>query len=180
MTDRTRPTRHAAMAALVGSIAAAVAGCASSPTEGYSDASLYPDNVRNVAVDIFENDTFERGVEFELADALIKEIESRTPLKVVPSSRADSILTGRIRRVRRDVLSRSPRTGLSEEVLYIVTIDYTWRDLRTDELLLERQSFDGSGLFVPSRPTGEPIELGEFAAVQQLARGIVWTMQADW
>jgi hypothetical protein len=35
-------------------------------------------------------------------------------------------------------------------------------------------------LFVPSNPTGEPIALGEFAAVQQLARDVVAELQAQW
>lgn len=168
-------------AAVIGGLAlAAMSGCASDPTQGYSFASPYDENVRTIAVDVFDNDTYEQGVELELTDALIKEIEARTPYKVTSASRADTILTGRIRRIERTQLSKSQLTGLSEEVTVSVTIDVHWRDLRTGQPLLALESFTGHGLFVPSRPTREPIELGEFAAVQALARDVVGEMRADW
>ena len=157
-----------------------IAGCASDPTQGYAFASPFPGGIETVAVSVFENETYEGGVEFEFADALIKEIEARTPYKVTSAKRADTILTGRIRNVERDQLSKSRVTGLSEEVTLGVTIDLNWRDRRTGESLLELRSFTANSLFVPSRPTGEPIELAEFGVVQHLARDIVSEMQADW
>jgi hypothetical protein len=157
-----------------------IAGCAADPTQGYAFASPFPGGIETVSVSVFENDTYDRGVEFELADALIKEIEARTPYKVTSAKRADTILTGRIRSVERDQLSKSRVTGLSEEVTLDVTIDLNWRDRRTGEPLLELRSFTATGLFVPSRPTGEPIELAEFGAVQRLARDVVPQMQSDW
>ncbi len=155
-------------------------GCATDPTEGYAAVSPFPSGISTVSVEIFKNSTFDRDIEFELADALIKQIESRTPYKVTPPARADTILTGRVRSVQRDQLSKSRLTGLSEEVVLSVTIDFQWRDQRTGRPLVERESFSGHALFVPSRPTGESIELGEFAVVQRLARDIVTEMQADW
>ncbi len=167
-------------AAAIATALAIAAGCATDPTRGYAALSPFPRGVTSVTVEIFENHTFERDVEFELADALVKEIEARTPYKVTAATRADTILTGRIRNVERDQLSKSQLTGLSEEVVLSVTIDFEWRDLRTGESLIQRQAFTGHGLFVPSRPTGEPIELGQFAAVQRLARDVVAEMRADW
>ena len=157
-----------------------ISGCASDPTQGYSTVSVFPQGVSTIAVEIFDNRTFDRDLEFELADALIKEIEARTPYKVTSPERANTILTGRIRSVERDELSKSRLTGLSEEVIVSMTIDFQWRDQRTDESLLRREAFAGHGLFVPSRPTGEPIELAEFAIVQRLARDIVSEMRAPW
>ncbi len=155
-------------------------GCASDPTQGYAAVSVYPDNISTVAVNIFKNDSFLREIEFELADALVKEIEARSPYKVTSSSRADTILTGTVRNVQRDLLSKSRLTGLSEEVLLSVTIDFKWTDQRTGRSLVQRESFTGNAPFFPSRPTGELIELGEFAVVQLLARDIVNQMQANW
>ncbi len=160
--------------------AAGGGGCATDPSTGWSARSPWPADVRTVAIDIFRNDTFNRTVAFELADALVKEIEARTPYKVTGVSNADTILTGRIRSVDLRQLSKSTLTGLSEEVTIRVTIDLEWRDLRTNDPILSLESFSSHGLFVPSRPTGEPIELGEFAAVQKLARDIVDQMQAPW
>ena len=156
------------------------AGCASDPTQGYAPVSVFPEKVSTVAVNIFKNNSFAREIEFELADALVKEIEARSPYKVTSSARADTILTGTVRNVQRDLLSKSRLTGLSEEVLLSVTIDFKWTDQRTGRSLVERKSFTGHAPFFPSRPTGELIELGEFAVVQLLARDIVNEMQANW
>ena len=155
-------------------------GCASSPTDGYTFQSTYPSDYRTVAVHIFDNRTFDRDIEFDLADALVKEIESRTPYKVTYARRADTILTGRIVNVERDQISRSRGTGLGEEVLYIVTVDFSWRDARTDEALTERKDFTADSLFLPSPPHGEPIELARFAVAQQLASDIVDEMRGEW
>ncbi len=162
------------------SVAVAVAGCASDPTQGYAFASPFPGGIKTVAVSVFENETYEGSVEFEFADALIKEIEARTPYKVTSAKRADTILTGRIRNVERDQLSKSRVTGMREEVTLGVTIDLNWRDRRTGESLLELRSFTANSLFVPSRPTSEPIELAEFGAAQRLARDVVSEMRSDW
>lgn len=155
-------------------------GCAADPTKGYSAASVYPEGIRTVAVPILTTNSFVRNVEFELTDALIKEIESRTPYKVTPEDRADTILLGQVVSVDLDEISRSRETGLSEEVIVSVTIDFQWKDLRNGRVLVERASFAGHGLFVPSRPSAEPIELGRFAAVQQLAKDVVSELRADW
>lgn len=159
---------------------ASLAGCASDPTKGYSSASLFPDGISTVAVPIFTNDSYTRDVEFELTDALIKQLEVNTPYKVVSEGRADTILLGQIRKIELDQLSKSQQTGLSEEVIVSVTIDFQWKDLRSGRVIAGRESFTGNGFFDPSRPTGEPIELGQFAAVQQLARDIVAELQAQW
>jgi hypothetical protein len=155
-------------------------GCASDPAEGWSFRSTWPESIRTVAVDVFRNDSFDRDVAFELADALVKEIEARTPYKVTGARDADTILTGRIRAVDRQQLSKSTLSGLSEEVTIRVTIDLEWRHLQTGESILTLESFTSHGLFLPSRPSGEPMELGEFAAVQKLAREIVDQMRAPW
>ncbi len=154
--------------------------CASDPTQGYSTQSLFQRDVATIAVPIFENDTFHRDVEFQLTDALIKEIERRTPYKVAPTIRADTILIGHIRRVELDPISKSRLTGLTEELIVRVSVDFRWTDLRTDTRLVERRSFEGTSLFVPSNPSGESLEIGQFAVVQQLARDIVDEMQAQW
>jgi hypothetical protein len=157
-----------------------VAGCSSDPTKGYSTASIFPAGISTVAVPIFTSTSYTRNVEFQLTDALVKEIEARTPYKVVPADRADTVLLGQIKQVELDQLSKSRLTGLSEEVIVSVTIDFQWKDQRNGKPLLARKGFTGNALFTPSRPSFEPIELGQFSVVQQLARDIVGEMQAEW
>ena len=157
-----------------------LAGCASSPQSGYASVSTYPADVATVHVPIFENTTFDRNIEFELTDAVIKEIQASTPYRLAAATSADTILLGRISRVERESLSRSRETGLSEEVIVSVTIDFEWRDLRSGRTIVGREEFTGDGLFVPSRPSSEPIELGQFAVVQELARDVVTVLRSAW
>jgi len=172
----------AAAALIAGAISAPalVGGCATDPTEGYAAMSIFPEGVATVAVPIFENKTFVREVEFDLTDALVKEIEARTPYRVTTESRADTMLSGTIVRVDLRQVSKSPATGLTEEMIVSVVVDFEWRDLRVGRPMILRKSFAGHGLFVPSQPTGERIELGRFSAVQHLARDIVNELQAPW
>jgi len=174
-----RPLHSAAIASALLS-AAVLPSCASDPTLGYSTASSWPASYRSVAVPIFVNDTFDRDIEFELADALVKEIESRTPYVVSTSARADTTLIGRISGVRRDQLSKSRLTGLSEEVIVSVTVDFDWKDARTGETIRSRKDFTASALFTPSAPSGEPIELAQFGVIERLAKDIVNELRSAW
>ena len=160
--------------------AAAVASCADDPRQGWSTASVYPTQYRTVAVNVFQNDTYFREVGFMLTDAVITTIERQTPYKVTSESNADTLLTGRITNVNLTSLSQNESTGLDEEVIVGVTIDFNWTDLETDRTILERTGFKGGGLFVPTSQSRETLELGEIGVVQQLAGDLVDEMQAVW
>ena len=160
--------------------AAAVASCADDPRQGWSTASVYPTQYRTVAVNVFQNDTYFREVGFMLTDAVITTIERQTPYKVTSESNADTLLTGRITNVNLTSLSQNESTGLDEEVIVGVTIDFNWTDLETDRTIMERTAFKGGGLFVPTSQSRETLELGEIGVVQQLAGDLVDEMQAVW
>jgi len=177
---RTRSLLNLSIAMVAAITCTSFPGCASDPTTGYAFQATFRGDVASVAIPIFENDSFERSVEFELTDALIKEVEARTPYKVTSGTRADTILSGRIARIERDVISRSPLTGLNEEVVYRVYVDFEWTDLRTGRTLVHREAFEGQGVYHPSRPIGSPSEQGAIAAVQQLASDIVDELRSDW
>ncbi len=151
------------------------------PRDGvYEMKSRFPRQYRTVAVNVFANQTYERKVNGELTEAVIKEIEASTPYKVTGEGRADTVLRGTVQRVTLRELSKSPSTGLSEEVLYEVTIDWEWVDQRTGKPITARNGFTASALFVPSRPSAEPNEIGRYAAVQTMAMNIVANLQDTW
>lgn len=177
-----RAVRRAAAGAvgMVALSALLVAGCASDPRDGFSTQSAFPAEITTVAVPILANETFDREIGFQVTQALIREIEAKTPYRVADQARADSILTGRVRSVQLRQLSKSPQTGLGQEVVVEVTIDFEWRDLARDVPLVSRTQFTGHGLFSPSQPVGERIDLGRQAAVERLARSIVDEMQTSW
>ena len=154
--------------------------CVNNPSKGYSSKSLYSTQFQSVAVPIFENRTMSRNMEFMLTDAVIKQIQSRTPYRIMDETYADTLLIGTIRDVKLRLLNQSRTTGLDNEMLMQVTIDFEWLNLDTGGRIVSKQNFACDALFIPSRPSSEPLEMGQFAVVQQLAGDIVDQMQAAW
>ena len=56
-----------------------------------------PANVRTLAIPVFENRSYEPGVEDLVTDALIQEFHRHRWVRIVSSSEADAILTGVVR-----------------------------------------------------------------------------------
>ncbi len=160
--------------------ATALGGCDTGSSSGYATGELYSSKYHSVAVPIFENQSQDRGISFQLTDATIKEIESATPYKVVPEARADTVLRATVKSVTLNMLSQSLATGLTEEMAIRVTVDFEWFDMRTGKPIVARQGFQGSAVFVASLPNNQPIDLGRFAVSQQLARDIVANLQGEW
>ena len=144
---------------------------------GYSQREPFPAQYTAVAVPIFENASFERGVEFDLAEALTKELRSRTPYSVRRADIADTVLDGEITRVDRDMLSRREVGGVPQEVEVTVSIDFTWTDARTGETIVDRRGFEAVGRHLPTAPIGEPFEVAKREAVERLARDVVTAMR---
>ncbi|HTW94293.1 MAG TPA: LptE family protein [Tepidisphaeraceae bacterium] len=162
-------------------ICLAQAGCGYDQTTevaGYQWRSLYPANIRTVAVPTFTNRTFKRGYEFQITDAVIHEIEAFTPYKVVSRDHADTILEGEVVSVNVQPVNISPETATPNQQLLEVAIDFTWKDLRSGKILAERRNFAQTESYYPS--LGESSWVGEQSAAQGLAAGIVHEMEAPW
>lgn len=155
-------------------------GCSNDPSKGWSNRSIFNEQVKTVAVPIATNTTHYRQIGFMLTDAVIKEIESRTPWKVTYASRADTVLNLTVQDVGLQTLSLSDLTGLNEEVVISLTVDFSWDDLESNQPIFARQGFSAGGLFVPSNPSGEVMQIGQFQVVQQLATDIVDEMASSW
>ena len=163
----------------------ALAGCGytqsgqAPPAESaYQWRSLYRGDVRTIAVPIFTNRDFTRGVELDLTKAIINQIEAHTPYKVVPRDRADTVLEGEIVRVNLQTVSRDPLSSVPQEQLYRVVCSFVWKDLRSGRILVERRNFEQMMPFYPT--LGENRWVGNQQGVERLAMGIVHELQADW
>lgn len=154
--------------------------CSSDPTRGYAFAEPYDAGVRTVGVPMFGNQTFARGTELTLTDALVKQIQQQTPWRVVSPERADTVIEGVITQAELTTLSNSQRSGLAEEQAYRLTVRFTWRDNRTGETRVARENFSATGVFAPSRGVNERIEVGQRDAIDELARDIVASMRSAW
>ena len=147
---------------------------------GYSHQELFPPEYETVAVPIFQNRSFYRDVETDLTEALIKQIELRTPYKVVAPARADTVIEGTIVSITQRLLSRGRGTGLPQELEVLIEVNLHWKDLRTGDLIRHREGFASVGRYIPRPPLLEPFQVAQHEAVQRLAREIVDLMEADW
>jgi hypothetical protein len=102
---------------------------------GYTTKPQYPDHIRTIYVPIFKNLTMWRGLEFDLTRAVIREIEAKTPYKVVSSpSCADSQLSGTIVSLNKNVINRNQLNEIREAETTLA-VEIVWKDLHTQEIL---------------------------------------------
>jgi hypothetical protein len=144
----------------------------------YHWSSIYRQDVRTVAVPIFTNKDFQRGVEFGLTKAIVNQLEARTPYKVVPRERADTILEGEILAVRVNTLSEDRLSAIPQEQLLDITVNFTWKDLRTGKILVSRRGWEQTATYYPT--LGEGRWTGTQVATEKLAVAIVQELQSDW
>jgi hypothetical protein len=172
-----RETRKAAFIIFFGLIVASFAGfcgCA-----GYSNKSLFPEDVSSVYVEMFDNRSFRRGVEYELTDALAKRIETETPYKIISSrDRADTVISGQIVSVGESWLSTERQTGrpLEKEVELRAVVN--WKNLKTGELLIDNQSVSASASYSEWQEQG--FRYGSTLAANNLAQRIIELMEKEW
>lgn len=174
--------RRRARLMLAGACAAAwvcgISGCAGSP--GYVWGSTYSNTVGSVSVPVWKNETFATGLETQLTEAVVKEIQRTTPWVVTTGRAADTTLLGTITHVEYERLSTAPGIGLVQEQAVRIEIQFDWVDNRTGEPLLTRDRYAASAVFVPSPGTGERAEVAHRDAIQELARDLVRELRSDW
>jgi len=123
-------------------LAAALPGCESGghfTFLGYTSKPNYDTCIKNVYVPIFQSNIMleetRRQMPFDLTRAVVKEIEAKTPYKVV-SNRcdADTELTGTIMSLNKNLLIRNQLNEIREGETTLV-VGIVWRDVRSGEVL---------------------------------------------
>jgi hypothetical protein len=153
------------------------AGCGENP--GYSNASLYPQDIATVYVEMFDNQSFRRGVEYELTDALAKRIEAQTPYKIVTDrDKADTIISGRLTSVNEATLTTERQIGRALEKSVELKAVVTWKNLRTAEILIDNKTVGASAAF--SEWQNQSFAYGATLAANILAEKIVEQMESGW
>jgi hypothetical protein len=202
-----------AFLAAAGSLVLGAAGCASDghfELFGYTTRPNYDTTIHTVYLPTFGNHIFQsgpmRGMEFDLTRAVQRELESKTPFKVVSYREgADTELIGNVVGFNKNLINRTQFNEVREAELTL-TVDVVWRDLRNKDVLSQPgpygnqpppQPFDPSNpLPVPAPPQARPVvvtavgrmipELGESTAtgiqmaINQAAVQIVSMMEKPW
>ncbi len=150
---------------------ALISGC------GYTTKSLISRNVNSIYIPIFENDTFRRGLEFDLTTALKDEIMTKTKLRIVQQEDADTILSGKIAKVTENMLSTNFADNLIESRVTIF-VDIELVDRRTGRTLLAVDGLKNSAEFIINR--GENINSASQEGLKGLAEKIVFQLEEKW
>ncbi len=162
----------------------ALGGCA---RYRFGNAALYPPDVHTVYVPVFESDSFRRGLGEQLTEAVVKEIELKTPYKVVSSADADSVLIGKIlvdtKRVVVEDQNDQPR-----ENNVSMTVQVAWLDRKGDyvgattggkiPLPPDAVSLTASTEYIPEY--GQSTVTTMESLVQKIAVQVVSLMEIPW
>jgi hypothetical protein len=157
-------------------------GCAGYQT---GTGSLYAPDVMTVYVPMIDSDSYRRDLGERLTEAVIKEIELKTPYKVVDTPDADSILSARLLSDERHTLvenafddPRVSETALRAEVTWLnrrrLPIAPTQALAIPPELVLISQTSN----LIPE--AGQSVATSQQQAIERLAQQIVSTMEAPW
>jgi hypothetical protein len=157
-------------------------GCA-----GYQigNQTLFPTEIHTVYVPVFQSNSFRRNLGERLTEAVVKEIENRTPYKVSNDVGADSVLTGRLVSENKRVLVPS-LTGDARDIQVGMQVEVSWVDrkgrmLRDDKCIPlpeELADVSGTGDVIPE--LGQSITTAQQEAIGRLATQIVGLMEKPW
>jgi hypothetical protein len=159
-----------------------LSGCA-----GYQvgSRSLYRPDIRTIHVPVVESDSFRRHLGERLTEALVKEIELKTPYKVVGAAEADSILTCRIVSESKRVLAEN-RFDEPRDVEADFFVQVSWVDRRGDLIMSHNDvpvqplllNISQTANFVPEG--GQSLATAHQEAIRRLADQIRGQMELAW
>jgi hypothetical protein len=163
--------RHLARRSWILVLLLAISGCA-----GYQigNRSLYRTDLQTIHVPIFQTNSLRPDLAEWLTEAVIKEIETRTPYKVVNSPLADSILTARILRDNKRVVSEDANDQ-PRNLTFSQTVHITWIDNRGQ--ILMQNAIKLGNKFVPEG--GQSITSAEQTVIRRTAAQIVSQMELN-
>ena len=167
----------------------ALAACTGCAGYRFGNNTLYAPNVRTVYVPVFQCDSFRTTPAIDigerLTEAVCKEIEKRTPFKVVGSAAgADSTLSGRIVADTKRMVVESP-TDQSRmvELNYQALVEWADRGgtvIASGEVPLPAAQVDVGQAAAIVPKFGQSVASAQQKAIVKLAQQIVGLMEEPW
>ena len=177
-----RPTNVAYVvgAMLLALLTGATSGCA-----GYQigNQTLFRPDIQTIHVPIFQTQSLRKDFGERLTEMVVKEIEDKTPYKVVCESDADSILSGQIISERKTVLAEDvndvPRNIGTDLVTRIRWESRSGDLLRQNLMELPPILYvSQTANFIPEG--GQSVATAHQRAMEQLAKQIVSQLEYPW
>ncbi len=159
-----------------------MSGCAS---YRIGNQTLYAPDVQTVYVPMIESTSFRRDLGERLTEAVAKEIELKTPFKVVGTPDADSVLSARLvsdtKRVTIENQYDDPRA-----LEIAMAVEITWLNRRRAPIRLpttlalppELLPVNNVSTLIPE--AGQSVATSQQQAIERLAQQIVSTMEEPW
>ncbi len=178
-------TRRQAVPTLLGGLLLWIACAGGCAAYRYGNASLYPPDIQTVYVPVFESNSFRRNLSEMLTEAVCKEINMRTPYRVVGTPQADSVLVGKLTSDTKRVViedrydqPREVETNISVEVRWVTRKGDLVNPSGSVALPQDLVTLSDSGTTVAE--FGQSISTAQQQAVQNLASQIVSLMESSW
>jgi len=173
--------KHQSVLLMLFAVFAGLCGCGPGgiAPAGYSNRSLFPEDVTSVYIEMFGSQSLRRGIEYELTDALAKRIEAQTPYKVISSpDRADTVLSGRIVQAAEAVLVSERETGRALEKEVRLEAVVNWKNLKSGQLLINNEQVGAAASY--SQWQNQGFDYAAAVAANKLAQRIVELMEKQW
>jgi outer membrane lipopolysaccharide assembly protein LptE/RlpB len=165
-------------AALALAMALAATGCGP-----YSfNASRLPGHIKTVAIPVFENVTPEPGLEQEVTQAVTAEFVRDNTLRVVPESRADSGLYGRVIRYQNRVFGYNAQAQ-TEEYEVVIEVQVEFKDLVKRKSLWKEEAVLGRTTYFVVATVGQAPKdevTGRSEAIRNLASDLLNRTVRSW
>lgn len=146
--------------------------------------TLYAPDIHTVYVPMFDSTSFRQGLGERLTEAIVKEIELKTPYKVVNSPDADSVLSGRIIAEAKGTLANAP-TAEPRFIQYNTRVEVSWVDRKGSQVNGGAVPLPQSLVMVSQNANFAPeagmsVSTAQQQDLQMLAEQIVSLMEAPW
>lgn len=145
----------------------------------------YRHDIQTVYVPTFSSDIPRRGIEYQLTEAIQKEITKRTPYRLAKQGYADTKLSGHIVSLNKAMLSETVFDE-ARELQVAMAVQISWQDTRTGhsirelsiQLPPELSHLYSTADFAPE--IGQSRATAIQSAIDKMARHIVEKMEYPW
>ena len=158
-----------------------LAGCT-----GYQlgNQNLFRPDIRTVHVPIVQSESFRRGLGERLTESMVKEIELRTPYKVVDASQADSIFQARIVDEHKRVIAEN-QFDEARDIETQMIVEVSWLDRQGQQLIQRTEIPIDEGIYIAQSASfvpegGQSLITAQQEVMQKLAAQIVAQMELPW
>jgi hypothetical protein len=152
---------------------------------GYRVGPNYAPNIRSVHVPVFKTESFRRGFELQLTEAVQRQIQTTTPYRLANEPMADTRLIGRVVEISKRPVNQN-RYDDPRELELSLAVEVRWEECSTGRVL-RQQMFPISPMatqaisqvtFAPE--AGQSLATATKDAVDQLSAQIVQLMESPW